>query len=370
MVAAPLKLPGTHRVKAQQKSGRTIIYWYRYRGGPLMMRFEGDSPACARIAEARGAKELAAAYAAEQTEQTGSPKTVAELVVLFKKAPDGFLKLAESTRIMWRRILDEIIHDFGTLPIECLETKDIRRTFNEWRNEKSSTPRTADFRIQVLKRVLSWSVDHVLIDSNRASGIKALYRSNRSDLIVEPDELERIVGKATPRSGIAFRLAAATGLRRSDLIALQWEHVSDTSISMTTAKSGGTQRVFVPLLPEAKAVLVALREERRVLIAANKIPSAFVLTNAQGKPWAKNGLTLAFVRAAKAASVEGRTLHDLRGTAATRLALAEVADEDIADIMGWSPAKVRGIMRRYVSRDRKALAIAEKVSQFEEKKAG
>lgn len=117
MVAAPLKLPGTHRVKTQQKSGRTIIYWYRYRGGPIMMRFEGDSPESARIAEARGAKELAAAYATEQVEKLGTPKTIADLVVLYKTAPDGFPKLAETTRIMRRRILDEIVRDFGTLPI-------------------------------------------------------------------------------------------------------------------------------------------------------------------------------------------------------------------------------------------------------------
>jgi len=43
--------------------------------------------------------------------------------------------------------------------------------------------------------------------------------------------------------------------------------------------------------------------------------------------------------------------HDLRGTAATRFYIAGLAENVVADIMGWEVEHVSKILRRYVDRN-------------------
>ena len=51
-----------------------------------------------------------------------------------------------------------------------------------------------------------------------------------------------------------------------------------------------------------------------------------------------------------AALASGKTLHDLRGTFATRLMRAGFADGEIDEILGWETVKSTRIRRRYNSR--------------------
>ncbi|MFN3315153.1 MAG: hypothetical protein ACK46Q_17100, partial [Hyphomonas sp.] len=56
-------------------------------------------------------------------------------------------------------------------------------------------------------------------------------------------------------------------------------------------------------------------------------------------------------------------LHDVRGTFATRLILADLTDSEVADIMGWAVEKVSGIRRTYVDQSRVIVAIGERISR-------
>lgn len=359
MATKHLRLPGAHRVTKKLSGGRTAIYWYACRGGRLLIRFEGASLAAAQITEREGAVELAAAYALRRSQPEPAQLTISNVVTAYKNAPDGFLKLKESTRREWVRWLDEITVEFGSFPVKALASKSARPAFMNWRDQRAKTPRAADYGIQVLKRLLSWALERQMIDANPAEGIRGLYKTNRADVIIEDHELAVILGHATPNAGHAIRLAAATGVRRGDLVRIKWDHVTENAIRMETEKSNGQRRITVPLLPQALGVLEKLRSKRDELIVRGVVPSAFVLTTQLGGPWTPDALTQAFIRAASKACVD-KNLHDLRGTAVTRLALASVSDEEIAEIVGWEPSRVRSIRRYYVEGDRIALSVAQK----------
>jgi hypothetical protein len=94
-----------------------------------------------------------------------------------------------------------------------------------------------------------------------------------------------------------------------------------------------------------------------------EVPSTFVLTSSKG-PWQKDGLGSTWAKAAKAAGVE-KHFHDLRGTAVTRFCQVPLTDEEVADIMGWEPNKVRAIRKRYVDRERIAEGIAARMERSE-----
>ena len=342
--------------------GRFAIYWYRHRGGPLLMKFDGATVAAAHASEAEGVQAIAAAYSAPHVRAAPAVMTIRDVVSRYRSAPDGFGRLAASTAKQWTFWLDEIVNEFGSLPTHALKAKGVRSAFIAWRDKRSATPRSADYGMQVLKRVLSFAVDRELIERNPAEGIGNLYQSSRADIVVEEHELNGILANVTKEAASAIRLAAATGMRRGDLIALKWANVSETSIEFGTGKSRGRSRPIVPLTDEALAVIKQLQEDRAALIAAGEIPSAFVLTTRHKTPWSKDGLTQAFIRGAKAAGVD-KNLHDLRGTAVTKLVLAGLSDPVIAELIGWEPTRVAQVRKRYVGRE----AIAKGVmAQLEE----
>jgi len=357
MTPAAIKLPGAHRVKMRLAGDRVGIYWYRRRGGPLLMKFTGDTLGDALRAEIAGQQDLIDAYASPTARPEPSVITVREIVTRFKAAPDGYLSLRDSTRKVWAPMLDRVVDEFGDLPARALNAKGMRRAIIDWRDRYAATPRSADYGVQVLKRVLNFGVDRELCETNPALGVGAIYKNNRADQIVEPEELTAILAHLSPAARLAVRLSAATGMRRGDLIDLRWSEVSDFSIERAAGKSTNGVRIMVPLIREARDVLAELRQIRD----SAKVASTFVLTSRKG-PWHADGLTSLFVRAAAKAGVK-KSLHDLRGTAATRFVIAGLKDEEIADIFGWEPDRVRKIRVRYVDRARVAQGIITRLER-------
>ena len=350
MAVRRVAIPRTHRVLKRLSGGRVAIYIYRHRGGPLLIRFEGGSLADAERQEVAGADQLLAAYVSAKS-IIRSGDTIRHLIQTFRQVPEGLPSLAQSTRAQWSIWLDRIDGAFGDMPIKLLKAKGAKRLFTDWRDTYADRPRSADYGIQVLRRVLSVSMERDLIDTNPAEGIKQLYRANRADVVISDEELAAIIANATPRAQYAIRLAAATGLRRGDLVSLRWDQVRNNRIELCTEKSRGRTFVIAPLVGDGRAVIDELRAERERIIAEGRVPSASVLTSERGTKWLGPSLTQAFIRAAKNANVE-KALHDLRGTAATRMILQGIEPQEVASFIGWDRNRVDQIIRRYVDPER------------------
>ena len=354
--------PGTHRVQCSLAGGRFAIYWYGWRGGPLLCRFEGANLRECERAEIEGAEQLAAAFATRNRRPEPEVLRLCDLVERYKSAPDGFLRLEASTKVQWIRWLDEITLVFGQLELVGLSASGIRARFIKWRNTRASTPRSADYGMQVLKRLLAFGVENELIVRNPTEGIEGIYRASRADIVVEDGELEAILANVTPEAGRLIRLAAATGLRRGDLIALKWSDISEHSIEFGTSKSRRKNRPIVPIFEETRKVIEECRTARETLIAEGRVPTAHLLTTRQHSPWKADSATQAFWRAAKALNID-KNLHDLRGTAVTRYILAGLTDEEVGEMVGWEPKRVLQVRRRYVDRNQIAKGIIARIEK-------
>jgi integrase len=66
-------------------------------------------------------------------------------------------------------------------------------------------------------------------------------------------------------------------------------------------------------------------------------------------------------RARDKAGMTGKTLHDVRGTFATRLMRAGFADGEIDEILGWETGKSSRIRRRYISRKAVVISAIERM---------
>jgi integrase len=262
------------------------------------------------------------------------------LVMLYRASSD-YQALSISTKRDWARWLDRIDEHFGDLRIVQFErTAKIRPYIIRWRSQWADKPRTADFSIQVLSRVLSYATDTLgKLAGNPCEGIKTLYRVDRSEIIWTASNLDQLKQTCPEEVAHAADLAATTGLRRGDIVRLSWSHIGADEIVIATGKSRHRQSARIPLYDDLRGVLAHIPKR-----------ATTVLTNSRGRPWAAKGLGNAFTQAKDAAGFADLHFHDLRGTAATRFYTAGLSENVIAEIMGWESEHVSRIIRRYVDR--------------------
>lgn len=333
MVTAEHK--GVHVVKTKGKT-----YTYAWRGGP-------------RIFAELGTLAFQKAYA-EAVERIRLPdeRSFSALITFYKRS-DDYKKLADSTKKNWSRWLDRVEEHFGALRIKNFDRPDqIRPRIRKWRANYAATPRTADYGMQVLSRVLSYAVDPLAkVSMNPCEGIKRLYSANRAAIIWEASEMQTVLAYCSAEANFTIRLAALTGLRAGDLFRLAWSHVGENAIRMTTGKSRHQREIVIPLYRELRDLL-------------DEIPvrSPIVLTNSRKRQWTVNGFASVFNKAKKNAKLARHLhFHDLRGTAATKLYNAGLDKRVIAEILGWKEEHVDRIICRYVGRNAATEALIRKL---------
>jgi integrase len=225
--------------------------------------------------------------------------------------------------------------------LSALTDRRTRGIFMAWRDRlaASSGRRQADYAWSVLARVLSWSLDRGLIAANPCTHGGRLYRGSRRENIWTATDEATFLERAPAHLHLALLLALWTGARQGDLLRLPWSAYNGARIRLRQGKTGA--RVVIPVGAPLKAALDA----------APKC-SPIILTTADGKPWTSDGFRASWGKACKRAGIVGVTFHDLRGTAVTRLAVAECTEAEIATITGHSLQSVRAILdAHYLARD-------------------
>lgn len=341
MVKVDLK--GVNRV-VNRRTGEEYFYAWRGKGAPRLKGKPGSPEFMASYHEA---------IASRRPEDNGKMRA---LVALYRASP-AFTGLADSTRRNWIRWLDRIVDRFGEYPVSQFgRTEAIRPIIRRWRDRWADKPRTADYGVQVLSRVLSHAVDLDKITSNPCEGIKSLYRVDRSDIIWTEADLDAFRAAARPDVWWGVNLAAHTGLRTGDLRRLAWSHIGPDSIVIPTGKSRGKRAAVVPLYDDLRAVLASIPRH-----------STLVLTGKNKRPLADGPNGSCFRKARAKAFPDGTELHfhDLRGTAATKFYEAKLEPAEIAEILAWDEGSVDRIIRRYVGQSARLATIIAKLNQTE-----
>lgn len=330
MVSTSLK--GVVRVSSKGRA-----YSYAWRGGP-------------RLKAAPGSPEFIAEYRAAHDARrapTSAAGTFRAILTAYRASP-AYTKLGTHSQRAYAKHLDDITAMWGTMPAVVLDSPGVRRHFVAWRDGMAHTPRTADMALGVLKRVLSWAEERVMVASNQAKPIGRLHKVDKSEDIWTLADLEAFDAVASPELRWAVELGLLTGLRQGDLIRLCWTHDEGDAICVRTSKRG--TRVTIPVTAALRSLLG--RIERR---------GPVILTTQRGKrPWTSHGLRTSFGKACAKAKVE-RTFHDLRRTAATGLIAAGLDNSQVCMIMGWSEGDVEAMKRRYVSREAVVMAVLAKL---------
>jgi integrase len=344
-------MTGLHLVRMRLKAADRW-YVYAWRGGPCIHQADGRKP------DITPAMLQAAMDARRSPQSTG---TVEWLVREYRASPE-FKGLRAPTRRDYERSLDRVEARFGPASLGAFEDRRIRNDIIQWRDEWRSTPRTADKVLVMLQTLLSWAVERGFLAINAAHGIKLIHKADRSDMVWEDHHWQAMQASTAEGQPIcpahlmtALKLISMTGLRLGDVIRLDWDHVGEKVIVLKTKKRGG--RAAIPIFPELRALLDSIKNGQPHRTGPH--PTGTVLRNSRDKAWTESGLGSVFQKS-KPAGFD-RTMHDLRGTYVTWLAVKGFTDEEIARVIGWTAKRIASIRARYVDEARVVVSMVDRM---------
>lgn len=334
-----VKLPGIHRVRRKLSDGSYRVHHYAWRGGPKLSGEPGSAEFIASYHEAHRKRREPVADA---------PQTLGDAITRFKRSGD-YTSRSQATRREYARYLDMIRAEFGDAPLAAFQNPQMRGEIKAWRDEMRDTPRKADYAVATLKRLLSWCMDNGELSANPAAKLGRLHRADRSAEVWTDEDFAKLEKVAHIRIVWLARFAGLTGLRRSDLCAVTYAADKGAYLDLTTSKTRA--RIIVPVLPELRELMDAMPET-----------SGPIIRGVRGEALTPAGVSANIGKAKRRAGIKKR-LHDLRGTAVTRLALAGLDDREIAAIVGWTTDQVAQVRRYYVNAESVALAAAAKLAR-------
>lgn len=303
-----VNMKGIHWTEKRLKDGRTVRYWYAWRGGP-------------RLAGEPGTPDFMASYA-EASKAARKPRSDT-LSGLLDRYADSALPSSDRTRKTYLNHIATICAEFGTMTIAELERQGSRSLFLEWRDEIARTrgARTADYVFAVFAAGLAWAKDREIITRNPCERAGRLHSQTRKDSVWTLDEEAALMAHASPQVRLAVTLAAWTGQRQGDILRLTWKAYDGASLVVRQSKTGVMVRV--PVAAPLRAVLDATPRQAVQIVA-----------NRSGVPYTESGFRASFGKALDRSGVIGRTFHDWRGTFSTRAGEAGATDHEIAAVTG------------------------------------
>jgi integrase len=123
--------------------------------------------------------------------------------------------------------------------------------------------------------------------------------------------------------------ALLTGMRRGELLSLQWEQIRNGFIYLTETKTGKGRQI-----PINDRLAEVFKEVRR----GNQLKSDFVFCDSQGRRF--YAVKRSFASACRRAGVEAFRFHDLRHTFASRLVMRGASLKAVQELLGHADLKM------------------------------
>ncbi|WP_336057327.1 tyrosine-type recombinase/integrase [Nitratireductor sp. CH_MIT9313-5] len=326
-----VELVGVHSVKKRLADGSVKTYYYAWRGGPAI-----------KFDPAKERRKFTEEYLRLTRERDDAPYQgcMAEIIRGYLKSPH-YRDLKPSTREGYDFAIRAIESEFYDMTAKQISAPGTRSIFLQWRDEMAEThKRKADLYMSVLQRVLWYALDREMIEKHPLERVTKVNDGTRRDIIWSDDDIATFKAKAREPLVRALLLAAWTGQRQGDLLALTWSAYDGHAIRLRQSKTGA--HVAVKVSAELKRIL----DSAKAVNAKQETPAATILTNRSGQPWG-SGFKSSWRKAMAAAGIEGRTFHDLRGTFVTLAYRNGASIREIAEITGHTEKDAETIIRKH-----------------------
>jgi integrase len=332
-----------------------------------------------RTATAATRAEVIAKGAEMLLELGGKPKdspTVAELVAAHLAASG----LSPTTLADYRSVAERLPGAFGARTVADVTPAIVEALYGQFARTGMSPHRIGrvhDLLSGAWRRAIrwEWAVRNPCAAAHRPT------RDTHEIVPPTPTEVAALIAAAPAGFADYLRLAASTGARRSELVALQWDDIdldrSQIAIrrSLVYTKASGVveratktgrkgHRTIAIGLPTAAALRRLRSRQLELALAAGVTPLWVFSSTAGARPWGPTYPTLAFGRARSRAGLEHVRLHDLRHFVATQMLAAGHSVAQVAARLGQTQTATTHRYSHWIpATDRDAAAALEALIQ-------
>ena len=323
----------------------------------------------------------AASQFAADGEVGGDRRTVGQVVEQWAASR---VHVAGNTRENYVWAAGHIKNGLGAIRLDRLSREDVAGWLDRLASEGVKSRRSIQIFRTVLRAALDDAVDNGDLRRNPAARVGMPRVVAKKDAVKEVDawdeaDLRKFLAVAKyHRWGAPIRLAALYGLRRSELIGLQWADINLKAMTVrierglvrvsdgpiwSDGKNSRSRRV-IPIDPDMAKALAAHRRfqaEERLAAGESWQDNHLVVATRDGRHVSPRNFDQSLERIVSNAGVPRLTSHGLRHTAATHMVrhAADVGEiRAAADVLGHSPDM---LMRTY------AHALPESVRTVTEK---
>jgi integrase len=315
-------------------------HYFRRKGQKLVpLPGEPGSP------EFNRAYELAAGQKLSAAKKRIRPGSFSALVAAYY-ASSEFRDLRPITQASYRIYIEPLRGRFGDMPAQ-MSGKDVRALIQE-----RPTPAAGNNVLGALRRLVAFGLAQTppMLTSDPTANVKRRKTPRTGGFIAWTDEdIARFERRhdISSRARLAMALLLYSAQRRSDVVRMGWQHVSQGRIAVRQSKTD--ERLRIPIHPELA----------RVLEAAPRKQMTFLVTD-YGKPFTPAGFGNWFGERCREAGLR-LNAHGLRKAAARRLVEAGCSIHEVMAITGHRTLSEVQRYTREVEQERMADAAVRRL---------
>ena len=192
------------------------------------------------------------------------------------------------------------------------------------RKETALKPATVNRRMACLRHMLSKAIEWGILSGHPCHGVKQFQENNQRVRFLTADECGTLIDACPSATlGQVVELALNTGMRRSELLRLERDHVNLRQGFLEILDQKNGEYDIVPLNERSLEILrsIPMRLDSKYIFPGEK----------PGKPF--YDLKGQFEKAVKMAKLEGVTFHTLRHTAASHMVMNGVPLTTVKEIL-------------------------------------
>lgn len=273
---------------------------------------------------------------------------------------DTYMPWAKSNKRSWYddELIAKVISDHfkkmrlrDISPLHVEKFKKVRReTPTKFGNPRQ--PATVNRELAILSKILQLAVDAGYMEGNPCHKVKRIAHDNSRTRFLNDDEESNLLDALDQNGSLQsiVQLALNTGMRRGEILSLKWTDV-DLNSGLIYVKQTKTDRNRI----------IPMNQVVRELFSQQPRKSEYVFVSPRtGGCWVE--IKRSFKKACELAGIHDLHFHDLRHTAASKLAATGADIVTIAEILGHASFRMT---KRYThaSEDRKRSALEAMVSK-------
>jgi len=231
-----------------------------------------------------------------------------------------------------------LLPGLGDKPLAAVTTEDVQHLKSAL---SARSPKTVNNVLTVLNVLMRTTVEWSVIDRVPCA-IKMLRTPKTEAAFYEFDQFERLVEVSgrEPQAELVVLLGGEAGLRRGEMIGLEWTDIDLSKRQLCVARSDWRGDVTAPkggrirYVPLTRRLVTALK-------AGRHLRGPRVLCDDEGKPLTQKVVQVMMRRVARRANVKPG-LHILRHTFCSHLAMRRAPARAIQELAGHQGTRISG----------------------------